>query len=46
MFMCYRRSPIGRQHSGQVWSYEPARRRLTLVLVFGPDSDVQAPGDS
>ncbi|MBX6768866.1 MAG: DUF839 domain-containing protein, partial [Actinomadura rubrobrunea] len=33
-------------HFGQVWSYEPARRRLTLVLVFGPDTDVRAPGDS
>ncbi|MFD0688125.1 alkaline phosphatase PhoX [Actinomadura fibrosa] len=33
-------------HFGQVWSYEPSRRRLTLHVVFGPDTDVQAPGDS
>ncbi|MFI2371771.1 alkaline phosphatase PhoX [Streptomyces sp. NPDC018833] len=33
-------------HYGQVWKYEPGRRRLTLVIVFGPDSDVQLPGES
>ncbi|MEV7105221.1 alkaline phosphatase PhoX [Streptomyces atroolivaceus] len=33
-------------HFGQVWRYEPKRRRLTLVIVFGPDSDVQLPGES
>ncbi|URN09218.1 PhoX family protein [Actinomadura madurae] len=33
-------------HFGQVWSYEPRHRRLTLVIVFGPDSDVQKPGES
>ncbi|MFE7519688.1 alkaline phosphatase PhoX [Streptomyces halstedii] len=33
-------------HFGQVWRYEPARRRLTLVVVFGPDTDVELPGES
>jgi secreted PhoX family phosphatase len=33
-------------HYGQVWKYEPHRRRLTLVVVFGPSSDVQLPGES
>lgn len=33
-------------HRGQVWRYDPARRRLTLVVVFGPDTDVQLPGES
>ncbi|GAA4234306.1 PhoX family protein [Actinomadura meridiana] len=33
-------------HFGQVWSYEPHDRRLTLVIVFGPDTHIQAPGDS
>jgi len=33
-------------HYGQVWRYDPARRRLTLVVVFGPDTDVQLPGES
>jgi secreted PhoX family phosphatase len=33
-------------HFGQVWSYEPRHRRLTLVIVFGPDADVQTPGES
>ncbi|MFI7100989.1 alkaline phosphatase PhoX [Streptomyces sp. NPDC050161] len=33
-------------HYGQVWKYEPKRRRLTLVVVFGPDSDLQLPGES
>ncbi|MEU6487503.1 alkaline phosphatase PhoX [Streptomyces sp. NPDC046887] len=33
-------------HFGQVWRYEPDRRRLTLVVVFGPDTDVQLPGES
>ncbi|MGW1814733.1 alkaline phosphatase PhoX [Streptomyces sp. NPDC002125] len=33
-------------HFGQVWRYEPALRRLTLVIVFGPDTDVQLPGES
>ncbi|MEV6331071.1 alkaline phosphatase PhoX [Streptomyces sp. NPDC051909] len=33
-------------HFGQVWKYEPGRRRLTLVVVFGPDTDVQLPGES
>ncbi|WP_446038527.1 alkaline phosphatase PhoX [Streptomyces sp. SID1121] len=33
-------------HFGQVWKYEPERRRLTLVIVFGPGTDVQLPGES
>ncbi|QNE74125.1 DUF839 domain-containing protein [Streptomyces finlayi] len=33
-------------HYGQVWRYEPRRRRLTLVVVFGPDTDIQLPGES
>ncbi|MFF5259764.1 alkaline phosphatase PhoX [Actinomadura viridis] len=33
-------------HFGQVWSYEPGRRRLTLVIAFGPDTDVNTPGES
>ncbi|MGX1272985.1 PhoX family protein [Streptomyces phaeoluteigriseus] len=33
-------------HFGQIWRYDPARRRLTLVIVFGPDTDVQLPGES
>ncbi|AYN42999.1 DUF839 domain-containing protein [Streptomyces dangxiongensis] len=33
-------------HYGQIWRYEPASRRLTLVVVFGPDTDVQLPGES
>ncbi|MEW2249137.1 PhoX family protein [Streptomyces sp. NPDC006975] len=33
-------------HYGQIWRYDPLRRRLTLVVVFGPDTDVQLPGES
>ncbi|MBH5337509.1 DUF839 domain-containing protein [Streptomyces pactum] len=33
-------------HYGQVWKYHPGRRRLTLVVVFGPDTDIQLPGES
>ncbi|MFJ9624632.1 alkaline phosphatase PhoX [Streptomyces sp. NPDC101181] len=33
-------------HYGQVWRYEPGKRRLTLVVVFGPDTDIQLPGES
>ncbi|WP_443045565.1 alkaline phosphatase PhoX [Streptomyces sp. HUCO-GS316] len=33
-------------HYGQVWRYDPAARRLTLVVVFGPDTDLQLPGES
>ncbi|OKK04644.1 Tat pathway signal sequence domain protein [Streptomyces sp. CB03234] len=33
-------------HYGQVWKYEPHRRRLTLVIVFGPSTDIQLPGES
>ncbi|MET9507868.1 PhoX family protein [Streptomyces flavidovirens] len=33
-------------HFGQVWKYEPQKRRLTLVVVFGPSTDIQLPGES
>ncbi|WP_405906131.1 MULTISPECIES: PhoX family protein [unclassified Streptomyces] len=33
-------------HFGQIWRYDPSTRRLTLVIVFGPDTDVQLPGES
>jgi secreted PhoX family phosphatase len=33
-------------HYGQVWRYDPGCRRLTLAIVFGPDTDVQLPGES
>ncbi|WP_331453561.1 alkaline phosphatase PhoX [Streptomyces sp. SS162] len=33
-------------HHGQVWRYDPHLRRLTLVVVFGPDSDPRLPGES
>ncbi|MFJ5097310.1 alkaline phosphatase PhoX [Streptomyces sp. NPDC088557] len=36
----------GAGHFGQVWKYEPHRRRLTLVVVFGPSTDVRLPGES
>lgn len=32
-------------HYGQVWRYDPERNRLTLVVVFGPDSDLDMPGE-
>ncbi|WP_051096259.1 alkaline phosphatase PhoX [Streptomyces sulphureus] len=34
------------EHYGQVWRYDPKANRLTLVVVFGPDTDVQLPGES
>ncbi|MDT9684182.1 DUF839 domain-containing protein [Streptomyces sp. TRM76323] len=40
------REGSGADHHGQVWRYDPAARRLTLVIVFGPDSDVRLPGES
>jgi secreted PhoX family phosphatase len=33
-------------HFGQIWRYDPDARRLTLVIVFGPDTDIQLPGES
>ncbi|MFF2701152.1 alkaline phosphatase PhoX [Streptomyces cyaneofuscatus] len=44
----YARSDEGSaaDHYGQVWRYEPKKRRLTLVVVFGPDTDIQLPGES
>ncbi|MGI5348220.1 alkaline phosphatase PhoX [Streptomyces sp. CA-250714] len=43
----YARSEEGSKgdHFGQIWRYDPRRRRLTLVIVFGPDTDVQLPGE-
>ncbi|MET8573208.1 alkaline phosphatase PhoX [Streptomyces sp. NPDC005012] len=40
------REGSGADHHGQVWRYDPGSRRLTLVIVFGPGSDVQLPGES
>ncbi|MGW5022110.1 MULTISPECIES: alkaline phosphatase PhoX [Streptomyces] len=44
----YARSSEGSKgdHFGQIWRYDPARRRLTLVVVFGPGTDVELPGES
>jgi secreted PhoX family phosphatase len=33
-------------HYGQIWRYDPGTHRLTLVIVFGPGTDVQLPGES
>lgn len=33
-------------HFGQIWRYDPKLRRLTLVIAFGPDTDIQLPGES
>ncbi|WP_200307692.1 PhoX family protein [Streptomyces adelaidensis] len=33
-------------HYGQIWRYDPDDRTLTLVIVFGPDTDIQLPGES
>ncbi|WP_405961849.1 PhoX family protein [Streptomyces sp. NBC_00024] len=33
-------------HYGQIWRYDPDRRTLTLVIAFGPDTDLQLPGES
>lgn len=32
-------------HYGQIWRYDPRANRLTLVVVFGPDSDLEKPGE-
>ncbi|SCK43371.1 hypothetical protein H181DRAFT_03793 [Streptomyces sp. WMMB 714] len=32
-------------HYGQIWRYDPKRKQLTLVIVFGPDTDLQLPGE-
>ncbi|MEU4149416.1 alkaline phosphatase PhoX [Streptomyces sp. NPDC026659] len=42
----HRSEGSGADHYGQIWRYDPHRRRLTLVIVFGPDTDVQLPGES
>lgn len=43
----YARSSEGSQgdHFGQIWRYDPHARSLTLVIVFGPGTDVQLPGE-
>ncbi|UUU25582.1 PhoX family protein [Streptomyces sp. DSM 40750] len=33
-------------HYGQIWRYDPDHHTLTLVIVFGPDTDIQLPGES
>lgn len=33
-------------HHGQVWRYDPAANVVVLETRFGPDSDVELPGDS
>ncbi|MGY5126542.1 alkaline phosphatase PhoX [Streptomyces nigrescens] len=33
-------------HYGQIWKYDPKKRRLTQVVVFGPKTDLQLPGES
>ncbi|MEU3512727.1 alkaline phosphatase PhoX [Streptomyces longwoodensis] len=33
-------------HFGQIWRYDPDHHRLTLVVVFGPGTDVRLPGES
>ncbi|NLU65840.1 alkaline phosphatase PhoX [Streptomyces sp. HNM0574] len=32
-------------HFGQIWRYDPQRSVLTLVVVFGPDTDLNLPGE-
>ncbi|OEV04485.1 alkaline phosphatase PhoX [Streptomyces oceani] len=32
-------------HYGQIWRYDPDGNHLTLVVVFGPDSDLDMPGE-
>ncbi|MET7641046.1 alkaline phosphatase PhoX [Streptomyces sp. NPDC005438] len=32
-------------HYGQIWRYEPRSGKLTLVVVFGPDTDLELPGE-
>ena len=32
-------------HYGQIWRYDPHRRSLTLVILFGPDTDLELPGE-
>ncbi|WP_326687385.1 MULTISPECIES: alkaline phosphatase PhoX [unclassified Streptomyces] len=43
----YARSAEGSQgdHFGQIWRYDPKRRSLTLVILFGPGTDLQLPGE-
>ncbi|WP_199922806.1 alkaline phosphatase PhoX [Streptomyces sp. NRRL S-87] len=41
-----RREGSAADHFGQVWAYEPDRRRLTLLVVFGPATDPALPGES
>lgn len=32
-------------HYGQVWRYDPDANRLTMVVSFGPESDLDMPGE-
>ncbi|AXK32870.1 DUF839 domain-containing protein [Streptomyces armeniacus] len=32
-------------HYGQIWRYDPEGNHLTLVVLFGPDSDLDMPGE-
>lgn len=32
-------------HYGQIWRFDPRGEVLTLVVVFGPDSDLDMPGE-
>ncbi|MBA0052067.1 DUF839 domain-containing protein [Streptomyces sp. AJS327] len=43
----YAKSAEGSQadHYGQIWRYEPERNKLTLVICFGPDTDLELPGE-
>ncbi|MFD3539400.1 alkaline phosphatase PhoX [Streptomyces sp. NPDC058662] len=40
------REGAGADHHGQVWSYDPVRRRLRLDVLFGPAADTGLPGES
>ncbi|WP_432142757.1 alkaline phosphatase PhoX [Streptomyces sp. bgisy084] len=42
----HRKDGSAADHYGQVWRYDPKQRRLTQVVVFGPDTDLQLPGES
>lgn len=35
----------GGDHYGQIWRYDPDGNHLTLVVIFGPESDLDMPGE-
>ncbi|MCT2590859.1 PhoX family protein [Streptomyces sp. N2-109] len=35
----------GGDHYGQIWRYDPEDNSLTLVVIFGPESDLDMPGE-